>query len=66
MTVNFYVADTIWVCPEEDADFVHYEDYKRLEIAARKALSLLEEYNSIVKNPFTKLVIDDLKRELEG
>ena len=64
MTIKFYVAEGEHQCPEEDADFVRYEDYERLRVAAQKGLAILKMYEGIFSNSFHKGAIQALEVEL--
>lgn len=65
--MKFYVADHEWQCPEEDADFVRYEDYERLRVAASKALEALQWSWGGEPLPTLELeAIELLKNELEN
>lgn len=66
MTVKFYVAECEYQCHEEDADFVRYNDYIRLQLAAKKALACLNMYKTLGLETFTLEAIDDLIKALEG
>ena len=66
MTIKFYVAEGEFQCPEEDADFVRYADYKRLKAAAKGALEMLGNYDRGWESTWEKGVLANLKKELEG
>lgn len=67
MAVKFYVAECEFECTEEDADFVRYNDYIRLQLAAKKALEALEWSWGGEPLPTLEIeAIELLKKELEG
>lgn len=63
-----------FTCDDPDYDlwdssygmFVRFDDYERLQLAAKKALSCLNMYKTLGLETFTLEAIDDLTKELEG
>lgn len=68
MTVRRFTCDNpdydLW--DDSHGTFVRYDDYERLQTAARKALVCLNMFKDIGIVTFTSEAIDDLKKELEG
>ena len=63
MSVTRYTCDDpdydLWICTH--GTYIKYDDYEKLEVAARKALAVLQMYHGVFKDDFMNEAVSSLK-----